>query len=1336
MLLYLLPHLLSLLVTSLLTGFMISRRNMPGFKRMGAVFFGMAGYSFAFLCKTLAPLLAEKIFWDYVEYAWLILISICLLLFVMDYIEFKIANSLRLYGSLFILPAIISILLLTNDFQGGFRPDAALISSGPGIFLSYHIQLADDLAAIYLALYQIIAIGVLALHTRKQPPAFRGLSYAIIAGLAIPIFNGIAIIGGLNMGGQGDFMTILFAISDLVITWGLIRYAPYLHILPIAREWVFTRTSDAVITLDARDRIQDVNPAALTLFERTGKALINQPISSLLGGFKDMDWVSHDQEYKFNFAHALKDGRKIHFDILSIPVRNPLKRYAGRMLILHDVTELFTSEAGLRKNQDVLEQSVKDRTEDIEKVYELAIHLANLGSDQDLDKILATQIKALTGAFLVTITEYLPEKQVLETRWLAVEDTILAEINRLSGTDQRRLAYPINEEAMRLIMSEPVSYPRDLSEATFGVISPQASRMIQNLLSLDMIIWTAIHVEGQLLGMFVICLQKDSPTPSEQILRATGRIAAIAFRRRKAEQGRIESEHRFEELTELLPQPVFECDLNGRLTFCNKIALELFGYTLDDVAAGIDVISLVHDSFREELQNRFAHVLASGSPSNGFEFLARRKDGSHFPAVVYITISRRSQEVAGLVGVIFDITERQRAEMVLRASEETFRTTIEQITEGFVLLDSQGRVSEANLAYQKITGLAREALIGLPFWEVQGMLIAPERRTPDHDQYLKEVVTEALKNKVSPIFDRPVEWVIQTATDGEHFIQQTIFPVITEKEYRIGAVSHDVTRQKRVQHTLERYARRMEILHEIDQAILTARSAEEIAQAALKGIGRMIPLDQSVVMLIDEAVITVKPIAVIQNTAVEGSPALGSCPLLASANFWNSLSSDEMTLIDDVSQFPLTRDVCEGCRGPRKHTLISLPLNSKGKRVGMLSICASDPKAFNSENLEIAEEIASQLAIVIQQGQLFDQTTHALERERRLNQLSQMINTSLDLDVLIPVFLKMASQLIDADGAALAILSSDNQFPKNYAYPPQLDSPVESLKAQRVDQTGLTQEVILANQPMLLSNYSTHPNADPFWVSMGVNAIIGLPISVSGKVLGGLAIYRLSSDRPFSQRDLDLAQSIAAQAGLTIRNAQLYEGLEQAYDATIQGWARALELRDSETKGHSDRVIDLTLALAKRCNFPEKDMVHLKRGVFLHDIGKMSIPDSIMLNPGRLTAEEWLVMREHPRRAKELIESINYLKPAIDIPYCHHEKWNGGGYPRGLKGEQIPLAARIFSVVDVWDALTKPRVYRPEAWSAETTRAYIQERAGSEFDPAVVTAFMALLDELENEIAL
>ena len=228
---------------------------------------------------------------------------------------------------------------------------------------------------------------------------------------------------------------------------------------------------------------------------------------------------------------------------------------------------------------------------------------------------------------------------------------------------------------------------------------------------------------------------------------------------------------------------------------------------------------------------------------------------------------------------------------------------------------------------------------------------------------------------------------------------------------------------------------------------------------------------------------------------------------------------------------------------------------------------------------------------------------------------------------------------------------------------------------------------------------------------------------------------RLSRLIPVVERELADARERqarrAAERALRERDQRAALELAAAYEATLEGWARALDLRDHETEGHSRRVTELTLGLARAMGVSETHYVHIRRGALLHDIGKMAIPDGILLKPGPLTDSEWDIMREHPGHALALLAPIEYLRSALDIPYSHHEKWDGTGYPQGLKGEEIPLAARIFAAVDIWDALRSDRRYRT-AWPEPRVQAHLASLAGSHLDPAVVATFLRLLSQVKT----
>jgi HD-GYP domain-containing protein (c-di-GMP phosphodiesterase class II) len=245
----------------------------------------------------------------------------------------------------------------------------------------------------------------------------------------------------------------------------------------------------------------------------------------------------------------------------------------------------------------------------------------------------------------------------------------------------------------------------------------------------------------------------------------------------------------------------------------------------------------------------------------------------------------------------------------------------------------------------------------------------------------------------------------------------------------------------------------------------------------------------------------------------------------------------------------------------------------------------------------------------------------------------------------------------------------------------------------------------------------------------GFRTYFGVPLIAKGQCCGVLEMGTRARMKPDSEW-LDFLQIIAGHGANAIEGASLFDELQKShfdlamdYDSTIAGWSRALDLRGNVTQGHTERVTDMTMQLARVMGMSDAELVQVRRGALLHDIGKLSIPDSILLKAGPLTDAEWDIVRQEPVHAYEMLAPIHYLKPALDIPYCRHEKWDGGGYPRQLKGEQIPLAARVFAVVDVWDALRSDRPYR-EAWPPERASNYIWSQASKQFDPDVTSIFL------------
>jgi len=358
-----------------------------------------------------------------------------------------------------------------------------------------------------------------------------------------------------------------------------------------------------------------------------------------------------------------------------------------------------------------------------------------------------------------------------------------------------------------------------------------------------------------------------------------------------------------------------------------------------------------------------------------------------------------------------------------------------------------------------------------------------------------------------------------------------------------------------------------------------------------------------------------------------------------------------------------------------------------------------------------------------------------LQRLAALREIDMAITGSVDLQLTLNVVLEQTTTQLGIDAASVLLLNPHSQ---TLTYAAGRGFRTDALQHTRLRLgEGFAGRAVLERQLIHIPDLrgrKTDFLRSPYFSTEGFVAYYVVPLIAKGEVKGVLEVFHRA---PYEADDEWRAflETLAGQAAITLDNAMLFNDLQRsntdltlAYDATIEGWSHALDLRDEETEGHTQRVTELTLQLARGMGISEAELAHIRRGCLLHDIGKMGIPDNILRKPGPLTDEEWVIMRKHPQYAFEMLSPISYLRPALDIPGCHHEKWDGTGYPRQLKGEQIPLAARIFAVIDVYDALTSDRPYR-KAWSREKTLEHIKTNSGTHFDPKVVEAFIRLQQE-------
>ncbi len=408
---------------------------------------------------------------------------------------------------------------------------------------------------------------------------------------------------------------------------------------------------------------------------------------------------------------------------------------------------------------------------------------------------------------------------------------------------------------------------------------------------------------------------------------------------------------------------------------------------------------------------------------------------------------------------------------------------------------------------------------------------------------------------------------------------------------------------------------------------------------------------------------------------------------------------------------------------------VCLPLQAEGVILGTLFVSVPLPREITSEELKLLTSLTEIAGTAINRIGLYEKTSIHLERIKVLRNIDMAISGSLDLRVTFRVILDEITRLLNVDSAAILRLDSHTGMLKYEAWHGfRIANPAKinlCLGEGLAGQAAMERKPIRAESP---SEIVGDPVQGPLLEKEDAYSYYGVPLINKGRVKGVLEVFHRE---PLETNEdwLEFLETLAGQTAIAIDDAELVHDLAntnfkliQSYDKTIKGWAHALDLRDKKTEKHSQRVIEMTITIARKMGMSHEELAHVRRGALLHDIGKMAVPDAILLKPGKLTEEEWVIMRKHTVHAFELLSPIDYLRPALDIPYCHHEKWDGSGYPRGLKGEEIPLAARIFAVADVYDALISDRPYR-KAWSREEALEYIHLESGSHFDPQVVEMF-------------
>lgn len=563
--------------------------------------------------------------------------------------------------------------------------------------------------------------------------------------------------------------------------------------------------------------------------------------------------------------------------------------------------------------------------------------------------------------------------------------------------------------------------------------------------------------------------------------------------------------------------------------------------------------------------------------------------------------------------------------------------------------------------------------------------------------------------------DNKVRWVLD---QGRALYEQEGKVIMLE-----GYIS-DITDLKQREEELE-------IVTSLSHALRSARSRFEVYPVILGRLSRYLGASGCLIALWHPST---EELVIERGTGAFESLAGRRLPTGSNVLGW-VISSGQVFLTDQLSH---SSDPLFAAYSNSVQALISVPLVDHEVPFGALAIGRQE--AFGLSEVSVVNAIADITAVTLRRVSLMEQTEKRLNYISALRTIETAINANLDLRFTLNILVDQVIHRLNLDAAALWLYYEENQrltYGGGYGF-----------RTLSIKTTPLQLEHSLpgwvAKERKLLRIPDLHQNALPAIHPVpledeGFVAYLGIPLISRDRLHGVLELFHRKPLNLESEQ-MEFLESLVSTTAIAIDNARLIEDLRrtnteliQAYDETILGWSLALEMRDSSTENHTRRVTEMTVRLAQAMGISGDELIQIRRGAILHDIGKMAIPDHILRKTGPLTEEEAAIMRLHPLFARQMLEAIAFLRPALAIPTYHHERWDGTGYPFGLKGEEIPLPARIFAVVDVWDALRHDRAYR-SAWPEEQVRAYIREAAGTHFDPHVVEVFLRLLDELKDEI--
>lgn len=530
----------------------------------------------------------------------------------------------------------------------------------------------------------------------------------------------------------------------------------------------------------------------------------------------------------------------------------------------------------------------------------------------------------------------------------------------------------------------------------------------------------------------------------------------------------------------------------------------------------------------------------------------------------------------------------------------------------------------------------------------------------------------------------------------------------------------------------QRRVKELEIINRVSTSLRTAQSIQEMLPVLLDETLQLVSSPHGSIWMYDPASnrliekLASGSAREIRHTSL--SPVEG----IVGRTFTTGFNHFSPELKSDPLLFELNREnVPAGLAG------ICIPIQSTAGPVGVLTVAIEQGKQ-TAEATNLLTILAEITGNSIHRVQLYEQSQRQVRRLTTLRDIDSAIASSFDLRLTLNILMDQTINHLNVDAVDIGLYRPEIQS-LTYLASAGFQTASPTRPQVRIGE-GLAGQVILKQSILHVTDLqnASESRTELLIRREGFVTYIGIPLIVKGQIKGVFEVFHRTPLSPTLDW-MEFLHTLAGQAAIAIDSSQLFENLQrsnqelmQAYDTTLEGWAKALEIRDRETEGHTRRVTELTIRLARFMGINESEMVNIHRGVLLHDIGKMGVPDNILRKTGKLDENEWNEMRKHPIYARNLLKDIAYLKDAMDIPYSHHEHWDGSGYPQGLRGERIPLSARIFSVVDVWDALLSDRPYR-KAWSRDKVVQYLKDVAGTILDPKIVEIFLYMVESPNNQ---